>query len=64
MENRTRKLEHNGLFYVKSEERGEEGEERIQVTEFNILEEAAVAKRARLFGELFKPTCFRYRQHL
>lgn len=41
---------HNGLLYVESEERVE----LIQITEFNILGETTVAKRARLFFGLFK----------
>lgn len=61
-----RKLAHNVLLYVESAEGGEKGtkKELIQVTEFNILEEATVAKWARLFGGPFKPTCFGYRQYL
>lgn len=56
---------HNGLLYVESEE-GEQSmkKELIQVTEFNILEEVTVAKWTKLFGGLFKPMCFGYRQHL
>lgn len=53
---------HTMCYYMWSQRRGEKGtkKELIQVTEFNILEEATVAKWARLFGGPFKPTCVGY----
>lgn len=53
-----RKLVHNGLLYVESEE-GEKSmkKELIQVTEFNILEEITVEKWTKLFGGGYLNPC-------